>query len=142
MPGIYKHEGAWEGTYRHVSLNGETLDVHKSQVECIFPDSGEVIYIQKNAFAWDDGRRYENEFSGILRNNKIYWDTPTFSGFGWMGGDIIFLLELDRKDEIGASFHEAIVLGSTGKHRARTWHWFKDGQCYKRTLCDEHLINQ
>lgn len=140
MPQIFRHEGIWEGTYRHVDTSGLTLDFHKSRVECIFPEKGEVVYIQRNAFTWDDGRTYEVEFPGVLIGEKIYWDTPTFSGFGWMAGENIFLLELDRKDDIGARFHEAIVMGENYDKRARTWHWFKDGDCFKRTLCDEYKL--
>jgi hypothetical protein len=33
-----------------------------------------------------------------------------------------------------------ITIGETGDHRARTWHWFKHGRLYKRTLCDERRI--
>ncbi len=137
MPQIYDHEGVWTGTYRHVDLDGQTLDFHKSRVECIFPDAGDVVYIQKNRFEWEDGRVYEVEFPGVLVDDKIYWDTETFSGYGWQSGENVFLLELDRKDLPGARFHEAIVIGPDRKTRARTWHWFKDGVCFKRTLCDE-----
>jgi len=140
MPEIYYHEGVWEGTYRHIDIDGTTLDFHKSRVECIFPDEGDVVYIQRNKFEWEDGRSYEVEFPGIIVEDKIFWDTDTFSGYGWQSGENIFLLELDRKDEVGACFREAIILGSHRKSRARTWHWFKDGVCFKRTLCDEHLV--
>ena len=47
------------------------------------------------------------------------------------------MLRLERKDVPGASFTEVIVLGGDGKSRARTWHWFIDGELYQRTLCDE-----
>lgn len=141
MPAIFDHEGVWDGVYQYIDLEGQLLDQHLSRVECVFPDEGDVVYIQKNQFTWEDGRTHQVEFGGVLIENRIYWDTETFSGFGWQASPGIFLLELDRKDVQGASFSEAIVMGNTRKDRARTWHWFKDGKCYQRTLCNERLVS-
>ena len=140
MPSILQHEGIWQGEYQHIDRDGKIIDRHASRVECVFPAMGDEVYIQKNHFSWDDGREQKVEFGGVLRDDRIFWDTPTFSGYGWEAGPAIFLLELDRKDVAGASFTEIIVLGASGKHRARTWHWFKDGRCYQRTLCNEWLV--
>lgn len=140
MPEILEHEGVWEGQYQVIDRGGKLLDQHASRVECIFPDHGDVVYIQKNRFTWDDGRCHEVEFGGILVDERIYWDTPTFRGFGWQASPDIFLLELQRKDVPGASFTETIVMGATKMNRARTWHWFKDGECYQRTLCNERRV--
>jgi len=141
MPEIFEHEGVWEGVYQTIDLNGQMIDQHASRVECSFPDEGDIVYIQNNQFTWDDGRTYNVEFGGVLVDNRIYWDTETFSGFGWQACAGMFLLELDRKDTPGASFSEVIVMGDTKKDRARTWHWFKDGKCYQRTLCNEYLAS-
>lgn len=138
MPSVLAHEGIWLGTYRHIDLQGKTLDFHKSRVECLFPEHGAAVYIQRNCFTWEDGRCLQVEFPGILKEGRIYWDTETFRGYGWAASEHIFLLELERKDEPGAYFYESIVMGSTDNQRARTWHWFKEGRCYKRTLCDEY----
>ncbi|CAM3812868.1 hypothetical protein [Rheinheimera salexigens] len=140
MPEILQHKGVWRGTYRHIDIEGNIIDEHNSQVECIFPESGPVVYTQRNKFSWPCGRIYEVEFDGVIREQKIFWDTPTFSGFGWQASPHIFLLELERKDEPGAWFYESIVMGDSGTNRARTWHWFKNGKCFKRTLCDENLV--
>lgn len=141
MPPIMAHAGVWEGFYRHIDCQGNTLDLHRSRVECLFPDQGSVVYVQKNLFTWDDGRSYKAEFSGVLKDNQIYWDTETFRGYGWVASPNIFVLELERKDEPGAYFYESIVMGWNKTDRARTWHWFKEGKCYKRTLCDERLTS-
>lgn len=141
MPSILLHEGVWEGEYQHIDIDGNIIDRHASRVECVFPEFGDEVYIQKNHFTWADGREHEVEFGGVLEGERIFWDTPTFSGYGWVASPNIFLLELDRKDVKGASFSEAIVLGSNGRDRARTWHWFKDGKCYQRTLCNERLVD-
>lgn len=140
MPEVLEHRGVWVGHYRHLDTQGNTLDLHQSRVECVFPAEGEVVYVQRNQFSWDDGREYQVEFGGVIQHEKIYWDTDTFKGYGWVASPNVFLLELERKDEPGAWFYESIVMGADKKHRARTWHWFRDGQCYKRTLCDEHRL--
>ena len=140
MPPILEHAGVWEGVYQHLDINGNIIDQHASRVECVFPTDGDVVYIQRNHFTWPDGREYNVEFGGVLVNDRIYWDTETFSGYGWQISPNMFVLELDRKDEPGASFFEAIVMGQNKRDRARTWHWFKDGKCYQRTLCNETLV--
>lgn len=137
MPTILRHEGVWEGVYAHVDAKGALLDRHRVRVTCEFPDAGAYAYIQHNHFTWDDGRDYRATLPGVLRGGKLYWDLPTFSGACWETDDGILLLNLDRKDDPGANFYEMIVLGAGGLHRARTWHWFKDGRLFKRTLCDE-----
>jgi len=142
MPGMLKHEGVWEGVYTHVDVAGKIIDRHKSRVECLFPASGPYAYLQKNLFTWDDGREYRATLPGVLIDGKLWWDTDTFSGFGWETDDGLILLNLDRKDEPGANFYEIIVLGDSGVHRSRTWHWFKDGQLFKRTLCEEQLVKK
>jgi hypothetical protein len=35
---------------------------------------------------------------------------------------------------------EVIVMGEGGHHRARTWHWFREGRLVRRTLCDEQRV--
>lgn len=121
-----------------MDLDGAIVDEHESRVECLFPDEGPYHYVQRNRFEWSDGRIREVEFGGVLRDARMYWDTDTFRGYGWATVDDVVLLTLERKDIANASFTEIIVLGADGTNRARTWHWFKDGRLYQRTLCDEY----
>ncbi len=137
MPAMLRHEGVWTGIYRHLDRDGGLVDQHQSRVECVFPDSGPVVYIQRNLFTWPDGRVLEYEFGGTLEGDRIYWDTDRFRGYSWCTRDDLILLNLERKDEPGAMFYEVIMLGSDPNQRSRTWHWFRDGALYKRTLCDE-----
>jgi len=144
MPAIFEHAGIWQGQYQHLDIDGNIIDQHASQVECVFPEQvtkpDAPIYIQRNQFTWEDGREQQTEFSGIVKDDRIWWDTETFFGYGWQASPNIFLLELSRKDLVDVSFYEAIVMGETKQSRVRTWHWFKDGVCYQRTLCNEHRI--
>lgn len=137
MPSILRHEGQWRGVYRHLDSEGVLQDTHAALVSCELPDSGPHAYIQRNRFSWPDGRVHTAVLPGILREGRLWWDTDTFAGSAWEAGDGTILLNLVRKDEPGAHFVEIIVLGANADQRARTWHWFKDGALYRRTLCDE-----
>lgn len=137
MPGLARHEGVWEGVYRHLDGNAALIDQHHTRIVCELPKEGPYAYIQHNHFWWPDGREVRAVLPGILRDGRLWWDTATFHGYGWETLDGIFMLNLTRKDEPGANFYEMINLGADGLRRARIWHWFKDGALYRRTLCDE-----
>lgn len=140
MPTMRRHEGVWEGIYRHLDAEGVPIDTHRVRIACEFPDDGDFAYIQHNHFMWDDGRDFRATLPGVLRDGRLWWDLPTFAGYAWETLDGILLLNLTRKDEPGANFFEMITMGATGEHRSRTWQWFKDGRLYKRTLCDEWRV--
>lgn len=141
MPTMLRHEGDWEGRYTHIDVDANILDQHDVRIKCEFPKSGHFVYIQYNHFIWDDGREYKAELPGVYRDGRLWWDTNTFSGSAWETHDGLILLNLERKDDPGARFFEMIAMGETGEHRARTWHWFKDGKLFKRTLCDEWRVS-
>jgi len=141
MPAMLDHEGMWEGVYTHINREAEVIDRHKVRVTCEFPTQGEYVYIQHNHFIWDDGRDYKVSLPGIYKDGRLWWDTDTFHGSAWQTKDNLIVLNLDRKDNPGANFFEMIAMGDTKRHRSRTWHWFKDGQLFKRTLCDEWKVD-
>jgi hypothetical protein len=141
MPSLAAHAGQWAGTYRHIDAAGALIDQHEARVRCVFPAVGPYAYVQYNHFIWADGREHKAELPGILRDGRLWWDVATFRGSSWDAGDGVILLNLERKDDPDARFYEMIVLGEGGRHRARTWQWFKDGRLFKRTLCDETLID-
>ncbi len=140
MPAMLAHKGTWEGVYTHIDEAAQPLDQHATTVICEFPEKGPYAYIQRNHFRWEDGREYRAELPGIFKNDRLWWDTDTFHGSAWQTHDGLILLNLFRKDEPGANFVEIIAMGGDGFHRSRTWHWFKDGKLYKRTLCEEKRV--
>ncbi|MEM9837765.1 MAG: hypothetical protein AAF830_01285 [Pseudomonadota bacterium] len=141
FPATRAHEGRWEGTYTHINDSAEIEDQHSSVVHCLFPDDGgEVFYRQEIIFTWPDGRKRHDVFEGVPRGDALWYRTPTFEGKSWETDDGIILLSLNRLDEPGARFFEMIVMGESGEHRARTWHWFRNGRLYRRTLCDERRV--
>ena len=140
FPTILAHEGVWAGTYRHVDAEGMLLDEHASRITCEFPHSGPWAYIQHNQFTWADGREQRVTLPGRLQGQRLYWDVESFSGYSWSTDGGILLLHIDRKDEPGAHFLEIIIANDSVTERVRTWHWFKNGQLFKRTLCNERKV--
>lgn len=140
FPAHFAHEGVWEGKYRHLAVDGTEEGSFRSRVTCEFPQVNDVVYRQTTELWAPDGTYSKAGFDGLDRGDHLYYDSATFHGRSWetQGGHL--MLNLIRKDEPGAYFVELIIMGEDGKHRARTWHWFKDGQIYRRTLCEESRV--
>jgi len=140
MPAMQNHAGVWKGVYTYINHTFEIIDKHEAKVTCSFPASGDYAYIQYNHFTWPDGREYKAQLPAIYRKGRLWWNTHHFHGSAWQTKDDIIVLNLERKDDPGARFFEMITMGETMTNRARTWHWFKDGVLFKRTLCNEWKI--
>jgi hypothetical protein len=141
MPGMFAHEGVWEGVYRHLDADGALVDEHQSRVECVFPEAGPPHYVQRNTFTWADGRVHTAELPGTFRDGRLWWDVSTFHGSAWESHSGLILLHLHRRDIPGAWFWEIICKADGSNTRARTWHWFDaEGRLIRRTLCDERRL--
>ncbi len=137
FPAHRAHAGIWEGTYRHLGADGALEQTIRSKVWCDFPASGPAFYTQRIELTSAAGDVTRAAFEGVSRGDHVWFDTRTFIGKSWETQDGIVLLNLNRKDEPDAHFVEVIVMGEGGRRRARTWHWFREGQLFRRTLCDE-----
>jgi hypothetical protein len=122
MPALFAHEGLWDGTYRHLDHDAQLIDQHRMRTRCEFPANGAYAYVQHNHLIWPD--------------------TDRFYGHGWETRDNVLMLTLHRKDEPGVRFTEMIQISDDGESRARTWQWFRDGNPFRRTLCDERRISR
>lgn len=140
MPALYRHAGVWEGSYRLVDLEGRDLDRHASRVEVSFPEDEAHHYLQRNRFSWNDGRVVEAEHPGVYSDGRLWWNTGLIRGCAWQGDERTCILTWERTDAPGAHLYELIVLAPDGLTRARTWHWFRNGACYQRTLIDERKV--
>jgi hypothetical protein len=139
MPGMFAHEGEWDGRYRHIGVDGAMIDSYAVHTRCELPDDGPFAYIQHNRMRWDDGRTAEFRFGGALVADRLIWETDRFHGFGWQSGALI-LLRLDRRDVPDSHYVEMIDIAPDGNSRMRTWQWYQNGQPWKRTLCDERRV--
>ena len=140
MPALVAHAGVWEGVYRKVDLVGRETDRHASRIAVAFPEEGEFAYRQSNRFTWADGRMMEAEHPGAFRDGALHWDTGLIRGRAWQGDARTCILTWERTDTPGAHLYELIVLAPDARTRNRTWHWFRDGARYQRTLIDERKV--
>ncbi len=140
MPAMLRHEGVWEGSYRHIGINGALIDQYDVWTHCELPDTGPHAYVQHNRMRWADGRAAEFHFGGALVGDRLVWDTDRFRGHGWQTGDDLIMLRLDRRDVPDSYYVELIDIARDGLSRMRTWHWYLNGQPWKRTLCDERRV--
>jgi hypothetical protein len=139
LPAMFAHEGEWEGTYRHIGVDGALIDDYHVATRCELPDAGPHAYVQHNRMTWADGRTAEFHFGGSLVGSQLVWNTERFDGHGWQSGAII-LLRLDRRDVADSHYVEMIDIAPDGQSRMRTWHWYRNGSPWKRTLCDERRV--
>ena len=137
MPAMLRHEGWWDGWYRHIDGSGALLDAHRVKTHCEFPDTGPWHYIQHNWLSWDDGRAAHYEFGGRLDGERLVWETERFAGYGWQTHEDVVMLRLERADVADAYYIEMIAIAADGQTRSRTWEWFQHGRPWKWTLCNE-----
>ena len=140
MPVLARHEGDWVGSYIHVDAEGKIVDQHDSHLTCRFPADGAPPYHQTNRYMWADGRKLEYDFPGDYADGKLLFDTERIKGHAWEVDANNVVLTWHYKDDPANSLYELIYISPCGNHRARTWHWFKDGELYKRTMIKERRM--
>ncbi|MFN7219905.1 MAG: hypothetical protein ACK5UX_04615 [Burkholderiales bacterium] len=140
MRPLLRHDGVWEGRYKLVDAAGRAIDEHQSRIEVRFPDEGDVHYLQRNHFWWEDGREFRGEYPGVCREGVLYWDNELIRGRAWSVDEYSTVLTWQRHDSPGAYLYEIIVINEQNNVRSRTWHWFRDGVLYQRTLIDERRV--
>lgn len=140
MPLLARHAGEWRGTYTFVDSDAKVIDKHDSIVTCSFPADGEFPYFQTNRYKWADGKEQLIEFPASYKDRKIYFDTERINGYAWEVDEntiVLFWRYVSNRKEY---LYEMIQLDESGTNRTRTWHWFRDGVCYQRTLIDERKV--
>jgi hypothetical protein len=141
MPLLARHEGEWHGTYTYVDTDAKVTDHHESIVTCAFPSEGEFPYFQTNRYKWEDGREQFIEFPASYSDRKIHFDTDRLKGYAWEVDDRTIVLTWTYRSNPGEYLYEMIQLDDSGTNRTRTWHWFRDGICYQRTLINERKVS-
>ena len=145
MPVLARHEGVWEGMYRHYDAEGHQTDAHKSRLICRFPDTGDHLYHQTNIYTWDDGRSETRDFPATIRDGRLWWDNDFIKG--WAADmqldnfNRTTVLNWTRTGDAGLYLYEMIQISDCGTRRARTWQWFKNDALFARTLVDEHKMS-
>jgi len=140
MRSLSRQDGVWEGSYHLIDHEGKTLDYHQSRIEVRFPDSGPHHYTQMNHFWWPDGRQVRGEYPGVCRDGILHWDNALIRGTARAVDELSTVLTWRRQDTPGAYLYEIIVINENNDQRSRTWHWFRDGVLYQRTLIEERRL--
>lgn len=141
VPGIARHEGVWEGTYRYYDTDGRLTDEHRSRLICRFPTRGPWPYHQTNHYTWADGRTETREFPARIEHGRLVWQGGLIDG--WCAEVPLddfgrtLMLYWTRPDEPGVYLYEMIQLSDCGQYRSRVWQWFRHGRLTGRTLIDE-----
>ncbi|MFE3450676.1 DUF3598 family protein [Nonomuraea sp. NPDC059194] len=140
MPLLARHEGRWEGTYRHLDSLGQVVDLHRSLVTCSIVD--DLAYHQVNEYTWDDGRSERHEFPGTyLGAGRCAFDTERIRGEFWeVDASTIYLNWVFKAEDEDLRLFELIVLSEDGTTRSRVWQWIRAGECVRRTLIDEKRV--
>lgn len=145
MPLLARNEGIWEGWYRYYSAEtGKLVDEHRSRLICRLKEEGEFPYHQTNHYFWEDGRTDVRDFPASYADGRIWWDNDLIKGWAAAMKPDDFnrstCLHWTRKGDDNLYLYEMIQLSDCGKFRSRTWHWYKDGKCFQRTLIDEVFV--
>eukprot|EP00275_Glaucocystis_incrassata_P001134 EC121921.1.p1 GENE.EC121921.1~~EC121921.1.p1 ORF type:complete len:162 (+),score=20.82 EC121921.1:99-584(+) len=131
---LRKHAGVWESTFMHISPDGKIIDQHKSVVEK-YPGPG-VSYMQRNHYFWDDGRKEVHEFPGVIKDNKLFFDTARLDGELVPTGETDCLLMFKFKSVPDMAIQEMIHLVDE-THCCRTWQYVNKGQIARLTVINE-----
>ena len=142
---LARHEGVWDGTYRHYDAKGQQVDQHRSRLYCRFPPNQPGTYHQTNHYTWADGRTEVRDFPALIRDGRLVWQGDLIRGWG---ADVALdefdrtsMLDWVRRHEPGVHVYEMIQLSDCGRYRARVWQWFKNGRLERRTLIDEEKVS-
>ena len=145
MPVLARHEGVWEGMYRHYDAEGNKIDEHKARLVCRLPETGPHIYHQTNQYTWADGRTEIQEFIPSFKDGRVWFDDEKIEGWAadldLDANNRTTVLSWIRPKEPGLYLYEMIQISDCGQKRARIWQWFKDDELFKRTLVDERKIS-
>lgn len=145
LPQLSKHEGVWDGWYRHYDPNGKLIDEHQSRLVCRFPDDGPLPYHQTNFYSWADGKREARDFPAEVRDGRMWFDNELITGWAAEVGLDEFnrtvMLYWKRKGDDDLYLYEMIQLSDDGQARHRVWHWYRAGRIVSRTLIDEARVS-
>jgi hypothetical protein len=144
LPILARHEGVWDGWYRHYDADGNKVDEHRSRLICRFPESGPLKYHQTNHYSWADGKTEVRDFPADYHDGRLWFDNELIKG--WAAEVPLdefnrsVMLYWKRKGDNDLYLYEMIQISDCGKYRHRVWHWYRAGRIVSRTLIDEEHV--
>lgn len=146
MPVLALVKGRWHGTYIEIDPGGKELDRYRFFLEISFPDEPGANYRQLTRYEWSDGRTVEHTFDADLVESdtgpKVVWDHPVMWGELFEIDDRTLQLRFTYKGEDRIEVQEAMFLTADGRHRMRTWHWYRNGEPFKITRVEEARLSE
>ncbi len=136
MPNFARHAGFWVGTYTHISPDGATLDHHEVRTISELPEDGSCDFRLRVHNLWADGRETRLMHEANYADGRL-WFAGDIVGSMWEVDDLTVYLRFGYRNDASLTVCEMIQVSHDGRHRARTWHWFKDEQLFKLTLTRE-----
>ncbi|MFT3966231.1 MAG: hypothetical protein QM690_10140 [Sphingobium sp.] len=136
FPVLARGGGRWTGEYRFVDPAGTLLDQYRVDTISDFPEDGSADYRLRTHNIWPDGRESRAELLADYRNGRLEWRNKLV---GWMAeiDEHTIYLTFSYASDPSIRVCEMIQVSPDGQHRARTWHWFRDGILYQTTLTRE-----
>jgi len=139
---LARHAGIWEGRYTHLDARDWSVQEElrfRIRVECPAPDG--TAYRQTSRYWTKDGHAEELVYEGRGRGDRVDFDTGRIRGECWkIDADAVYLTFAFTEDPRGR-IAEMIQLSGDGRHRARTWHWFRDEALWRLTLVKETRVS-
>ncbi|MEM9531067.1 MAG: DUF3598 domain-containing protein [Pseudomonadota bacterium] len=142
-PILADQAGVWEGEYVHLNADHEVIDRHQSRLVCRFEDGADGVASlrQSNIYTWADGQYEIRYFEGVYRGDRLWIQNDLIDG--WTGA-----LQLDptqrtimvgwtRNGEPDFRYYEMITVAEDGDAKNRTWHWYRRGRLFQRTVINE-----
>jgi hypothetical protein len=136
FPVLARGLGRWTGTYTHLDPAWQVLDQHAVDTDSTFPTDGTADFRLQIHNRWADGRESRIELLADHRNGRLEWRDRLV---GWMAeiDPQTVYLNFTYASDPAIRVCEMIQISPDGRHRARTWHWFRDEVLFKLTLASE-----
>jgi len=143
QPLVADQAGVWEGEYVHLDAEHREIDRHRSTLVCRLEDgaNGAARLSQTNIYTWADGSREIRYFDGVFRDDRLWIANALIDG--WTGAVAMdptartILVGWTRTAEPDFRYYEMITVAEDGDAKNRTWHWYRKGRLFQRTLINE-----
>lgn len=148
MPLVASQAGVWEGEYVHLDAEHNVIDRHRSRLVCrLFDgDDGKARLAQSNIYDWPDATREIRYFDGVFREDRVWFDNENI--LGWTGAITLddtnrtIMVGWVRAGEPDFRYYEMITVAEDGNAKNRTWHWYRKGRLFQRTIINEVRVSR
>ncbi|MCA3254246.1 MAG: DUF3598 domain-containing protein [Alphaproteobacteria bacterium] len=143
MPIVADQAGVWDGEYIHLDAEGREIDRHASRLVCRLEDGpdGVARLSQSNIYTWADGTREVRYFDGIFRGDRVWISNDLIDG--WTASlsldptERTIMVGWTRVSEPDFRYYEMITVAEDRRAKNRTWHWYRRGRLFQRTIINE-----